>query len=217
MPSEPVFELERLVFFSDAVFAIAITLLVIDIRIPDELADQDVVPALVGILPNVAAFALSFAVIGTYWIAHHRIFRYIERWDGGLIVWNLVLLFFVAIQPATTSVIGHHGDLSLPTMIYAIGLAATGIASTGLWLHASRAGLVSSHITPRQGRFLALRAAIVPAVFLLSLPLVLVSPLVAQISWLLIWPAQALLQRRVGGVLPVVAGERRWIADHERR
>ena len=70
MPREPVFELERLVFFSDAVFAIAITLLVVDIRIPGELVDQDVVRALVGILPHGAAFALSFAV--------HR--HLLDRW-----------------------------------------------------------------------------------------------------------------------------------------
>ena len=83
------FELERLVFFSDAVFAIAITLLVVDIGVPAEVPDPDVPGAILRLLPQFAPFALSFAVIGTYWAAHHRIFRFIERWDGGLVRWNL--------------------------------------------------------------------------------------------------------------------------------
>jgi uncharacterized membrane protein len=87
------FPLEMLIFFSDAVFAIVMTLLVVEIRLPPDITDQDLTQGILALVPQVAAFALSFAVIGTYWLAHHRYFRYIEQWDGRLILWNFDVAF----------------------------------------------------------------------------------------------------------------------------
>ena len=87
--------LERLVFFSDAVFAIAITLLALDIRLPIEavhLSDLQLFNSLVDIWPKYLSFLISFLVIGNFWIAHHRRYRYISRYDTRLLLLNLLVL-----------------------------------------------------------------------------------------------------------------------------
>ena len=197
MIKERPFELERLAFFSDAVFAIAITLLVVDLRLPAEISNSSVNAAIEALIPNAAAYALSFFVIGSFWVGHHRVFQYIEQWDSGLVRWNIIELFFVAVQPATTSLLGEHGNLPLPAMIYAVALTGAGLASAGLWLHAFRAGLVASSVSPTLGRHLAGRAVIVSALFMVSIPIAAWRPTSAPVIWVLAWPAQAVLRRLI--------------------
>src|SRR3954452_15638233 len=83
---------ERITAFSDGVFAISITLLVLDLRLPEAsgpLSDLALAQALWGLAPRVYAYALSFVVVGMYWIAHHRVLRWVRRFDGGFLWWNL--------------------------------------------------------------------------------------------------------------------------------
>jgi uncharacterized membrane protein len=104
MPKEGGIELERIIFFSDAVFAIAITLLVLDIKVPARPAIlKEPVPAWLGgqlsaLSPSYLSYVLSFLVIGAFWAAHHRIFRYITGYDGRLIAVNTLLLMCVAFR-----------------------------------------------------------------------------------------------------------------------
>src|SRR4051794_4423800 len=91
---EPGLDFERLLFFSDAVFAIAITLLIIDIRLPalpSDATEQDVIDAIRAMLPSLFAYALSFATIGLYWLAHWRRYRYVSGVDERLVALNLLL------------------------------------------------------------------------------------------------------------------------------
>jgi uncharacterized membrane protein len=83
---------ERIVFFSDAVMAIAITLLVIDLKIPNiptALAAAELQASLRELTPRIVSFVISFSVVGVYWSSHHRYFTYIKRYDGRLIFLNL--------------------------------------------------------------------------------------------------------------------------------
>ena len=93
-------EVERLIFFSDAVMAIAMTLLVIDLKLPESLgamtSDADLRAALDGLGPRFLSVLLSFAVIAIWWNGHNRIFRNLERADGALVVLNLVFLGAIA-------------------------------------------------------------------------------------------------------------------------
>ena len=97
-------ELERLVFFSDAVIAIAITLLVVTLAIPE--ATENVGDALLDRWPQMLSYVLSFLVIGVFWMAHHRIFRYVATIDQRLIWLNLLFLMCVAFIPFPTAVLG---------------------------------------------------------------------------------------------------------------
>ena len=178
--------LERIVFFSDAVIAIAITLLTIDLRLPDisGATDATFLQALANLFPEYFAFFISFAVIAIYWIAHHRMFRFIVDWDGGLVGINLVFLFFVVQQPLLASILGSYGNLSSATAVYAIGLSLMGFSSVLLWIYAVQRRLVSPDMSPSLIRYVGVRSAGAAVVFAVSAPLAFVSPQLAQVSWL---------------------------------
>ncbi|MBS1653486.1 MAG: DUF1211 domain-containing protein, partial [Bacteroidetes bacterium] len=116
--------LERLILFSDAVFAIAITLLVIEIRIP-ELKTEDthaVIQALGNKFSEFFAFILSFAVIGQFWISHHRLFGYVTGYTTGLLWLNLHMLFWIVLVPFTSGLNSHYGGIDLVWMIYSFNM-----------------------------------------------------------------------------------------------
>ena len=117
-------ELERLVFFSDAVMAIAITLLVVELSIPA--ATEDVGDALLDRWPQMLSFVLSFFVIGIFWTAHHRIFRYVANLDQRLIWLNLLFLMCVAFLPFPTAVLGDHDNARASVIFYAAAVGLTG-------------------------------------------------------------------------------------------
>jgi uncharacterized membrane protein len=205
------FGLGRIAFFSDAVIAIAITLLVLDIRLPEFNGDPaDQLPrALFDLWPRYGSFLLSFLVVGTYWWGHHRLFRVVRRYDETFIWLNILLLVCIAFIPFASSVLGEHGDQPSAAVFYAVVIAATGLAGATLWAYASHGHrLVDSALSDRAIRSATLRVLITPTVFLLSLPLALLSPSIARATWLAIYP--------VLGVL-VVAERRRSIAAHRPR
>jgi uncharacterized membrane protein len=197
--------LERIVFFSDAVFAIAITLLAIDLRIPDAVtgATPDrVLTILNDLVPKLLTYALSFFVIGLYWLAHWRRFHYIVGSDERLAAINLLLLGCIALIPFPTALLGAYGDSIWAVVVYVITLSAAGVIGPLSWIYAARNGLVRPGLSPAYIRLGALRGLSVPVVMFASLPLALIDPLLAEISWFLIIPAQRLISRRVGEVTP---------------
>lgn len=146
-------ETTRLEFFSDAVFAIAITLLVLDIKIPPR--EESLVPALIHQWPSYAAFLLSFACIGIMWINHHRLFSLIHRADDTLRLLNLLLLLGISAVPFPTAVLAEHlrgPDRQLAALMYNATFVYIAIAFRALWRYAT------TH------RFLH-EDAVVPAVF----------------------------------------------------
>src|SRR5512137_1560994 len=89
--------LERIFLFTDAVMAIAITLLVLDLRVPEGPAGLG--RALIALWPSYLSYLLSFVIIGNYWLSHHRLFRAIGRYDDRLVWLSLLFLFFIALLP----------------------------------------------------------------------------------------------------------------------
>jgi uncharacterized membrane protein len=139
---------ERMVLFSDAVFAIAITLLVIEIKVPsiDQVSSNTgLAEALLRIIPQLIGFVVSFLLIGQTWIEHHRICLFIEGFDRGLLWWNLLLLLFVAFLPFTTAVLSEYYYLSYAVSLYAIAFAALGVAKALLWRHAVKRKLLGQY------------------------------------------------------------------------
>ena len=105
-PSE-MFRPERLLAFSDGVFGVAITLLVIDLRLPPD--EADLPRALLALGPKLALFVFTFLVVGATWLAHHRKFSYVDKVDGRLLWLNLVYLMALCLVPFSSSVLGEHG------------------------------------------------------------------------------------------------------------
>lgn len=98
----------RIEAFSDGVFSIAITLLVLELKVPPEAQGARLGRELLALWPSFFGYVTSFATIGIMWINHHRLFSYIRRVDHGLLVVNLVLLFGVAVVPFTTALMAEH-------------------------------------------------------------------------------------------------------------
>lgn len=189
-PAQDRFGLDRLVFFSDGVFAIAITLLVLEIRLPggQALDDAQLLAGLLEIWHKYLAYAISFLVIGTFWISHHRKFRYIRRYDGRLLMFNLFFLMVVAFIPFPSSVISETSN-STATIFYALTMVLAGFWMAALWSYASRNNrLTDPHLdAPTRRRELA-RPLTTSLLFLVSIGIALINGDVARLSWFLILP-----------------------------
>jgi uncharacterized membrane protein len=138
---------ERLLFFSDAVFAIAITLLVIEIRLPPlshSAGEGELGRALLSLIPLFVGFVVSFLLVAQTWIEHHKMGRQLGGWDVGLLWRNALLLMFVAFLPFATAVMSEHPRLRVAVALYAFTFAALGLAKLGFWRHAVRRGLVDA-------------------------------------------------------------------------
>jgi uncharacterized membrane protein len=201
--------LERLIFFSDAVFAIAITLLALDVRLPtlpSPLTDAGLVDALRSIVPQVAAFAISFVVIAAFWVGHFRTFRVIRGLNGRLILLNFAFLFFVVLLPFPTSVVAQAGDHAAAAILYAVfGLAIGGLSAL-LWVYPVRvAGLADPSIDATLGRRITYRTLVIPAVFAISIPVAMASPIAAELLWVLAAPIQGIVSRRLTLSAPLAA------------
>jgi uncharacterized membrane protein len=179
--------LERLVFFSDAVFAIAITLLALDIRLPPgegRLTNQELLSRLLGLGPAYLSYAISFLVIGSFWMAHHRMFRTVTSYDGRFVFLNLFLLMSIAFVPFPTSVLSEQGNRTA-TIFYALTIVVVGLLSTLMWWYALRGNrLVAAALGHQEARRKVLRSLIVPTIFLLSIGIAFVNDEAARYSWI---------------------------------
>ncbi|MGD0375420.1 MAG: TMEM175 family protein [Streptosporangiaceae bacterium] len=191
-------EFDRVLFFSDAVFAIAITVLAIDLRVPIGVTIQSG-HELHEAIPGIESFAISFVVIGLFWLAHHSMFRFITAFDRPLMFLNLLLLGTIAFLPFPTAVLGASSTSQAPAVIfYAACVAATGLLEVAAWLWATRpgSGLAAPGAAQARLSFL-LQAARSPVIFLLSIPIALVSPTAASLFWIALLPSAVILRRLV--------------------
>ena len=141
--------LERLVFFSDAVFAIAITLLVIEIHVPHlehGAGDGAYLQALTQLIPNFIGFVVSFAVIGMFWAGHHRAFSLARRYDSRVVPWNLMLLGTVAFMPFVTAFMSAHYDARVPAIVYWSWLTLTALLNLKVNSFATRPSMVAGAV-----------------------------------------------------------------------
>jgi uncharacterized membrane protein len=140
-------------------------------------------PQLLGLLPNLFAFALSFVVIGGYWVAHHRLFRLIDRADTRLVWINLLVLFFVVLLPLPTQIVADYGDTTLGVQIYAGAMTVTGLSILGLTAYARRAHLTAPGANVGLSM---LKSSLTPLVFATSMIVAFWSPTWATSMWWLI-------------------------------
>ena len=133
----PLMSLNRFEAFSDGVFAIAVTLLVLEIKAPDlsQATPSEAVTKLLQVFPQVLSYTTSFIVIGVLWINHHALFHFLKRVDRTVLVINLLLLMCVAFIPYPTALIGEFGA-SLPVVVfYGLSLAMTRFVYNALWFY----------------------------------------------------------------------------------
>jgi TMEM175 potassium channel family protein len=175
-------EFSRIVAFSDGVFAIAITLLVLTIEIPQN--SHDLTRVLDNQIGDFFAYALSFAVLGKLWLAHHRFFSALARFDSTLMGINLVYLAFVALVPFTSELLGDYSDQSIAVIFYAASMFAVSLTFTLQIVYSYRANLVKPEMRDVERRMAGPSNFIVAGLFLASIPVAAVAPSVAPFMWI---------------------------------
>ena len=190
--------LERLVFFSDAVFAIAITLLVLEIRLPvtdGSITDSQMPSILAAMWHKYLAFGISFLVTGAFWIGHHRKFRNIIRYDTNLLFLNLLMLMGIAFLPFPSSVISEYPYRSV-TILYALTLMLTSLVSVFIWVYAAHNNrLIDPKLDQKQRRRQLINPIVTSIIFLLSIGIAFFNVSLARLSWILIFPVSIYISR----------------------
>ena len=190
---------DRIVNLSDGVFAIAITLLILDIRVPDipgSLVASELPGELLSLWPKYLGYFLSFVGISSFWLIHHSIFRLISAYDRTLLYLNFLFLMLVAFVPFPTSLLGEYGNHQLPVAIYAATLAVGRLLLTALHWYSTRDGrLLDEPQDPATVRFFLIRGLTIPAIFLLSIGVSFFSVSAAIWTWVIMLAVDAVILR----------------------
>jgi uncharacterized membrane protein len=147
---------ERLFAFSDGVFAITITLLVLEIKIPEiskELVATKLVSELSHLFPFIISHLISFLVLGIFWVAHHNMFAHVKRHNHILLWLNIVFLMCVASIPFPTGLLGTYPDQQISVIIYSGVLGVTGVVLALMWWYVTTYRLVDDETDPEFVRF----------------------------------------------------------------
>jgi uncharacterized membrane protein len=188
-------EFNRIVSFSDGIFAIAITLLVLGLTVPEN--SDDLTRDLLNNEGDFFAYAISFAVLARYWLAHHRFFSALERFDGRLMALNLLYLAWIALVPFTSQVLGDYGDTTDAVVLYAINMILVSGSFYAQLTYGYRARLFRPEAREFERRHNGPISLVVVAVFAASIPVAFVSVLAAEFMWLLTFVVGRQVTRRI--------------------
>jgi uncharacterized membrane protein len=190
-------EFGRIVAFSDGVFSIAITLLGLNLGIDKGLTEGQIDNALWDQREMFFSYAISFAVIGRFWLVHHRFFSEVNAFDGRLIGLNLVYLGWIVLIPFSSEVLGEYGGKTTAVVLYSVNLAVVVLLGLVMSVDARRRGLTK--IDDRTHRENQIRATYIAGIFGLSIPIALVAPNIAPWLWLVLFidPSSRLARRGV--------------------
>jgi len=202
------FQLERLILFSDAVFAIAITLLIIEIKIPHfegHATQQQLGHALLEKLPEFIGFVISFVVIGQFWTNHHKLFGYITDYTPGLLWLNLFVLLWVVLMPFSTYLNMEYGYLDVVWVWYCINLSLISLSLYFIWRYIGKRKHLCTVADDKVFMQKAYKRSVIITLIFLSGAVLTLMPWLA-VKWisrfifLLIFPALKILNKKHQGV-----------------
>ena len=179
-------QLERIVFFSDAVFAIAITLLIIEIKVPHlehQATDREFAISLIRLIPSFVGYFFSFLVIGAYWVGHHKIYGHIVEWNYGLIWRNILFLLAIAFMPFATAFFSEYATRLVPILLYASTFTLAGVLEIILWRYAVNNGLTDPESDRAELDHLTWRMSVLPAAGVAAMLIGLIQPVLAGIAF----------------------------------
>jgi uncharacterized membrane protein len=186
---EPRYDVGRVLALSDGIFAIAMTLLVLSIPIPQlgsNPSDGQVREAIRAFVPSLFSFALSFLLVGMYWTVHHRTFRSLTGVDGPLMWLNLLTLLMLCLVPFSTSFVDRYGNRPAALQFYYGNLALIGV---GFWLIVRRAMRRHMVRPPEAGDIPSWVRYVSPTVvFGLGILLAPLAPGLDSFIWVLMFP-----------------------------
>jgi len=178
---------ERIGAFSDGVFAIAITLLVLELKVPEHAPPGGLVQVLPDMLPKIIGHVISFAVLGLYWVAHHNMFMHIKRHDRILLWLNILFLLFVASMPFLAGLLAAYGDDQFAVIAYAMTLVLAGLVLDLIWAYATHERrLVDSGLDAHLVAVVHRRVLMAPVIYLLAIGVSFFSLVAAQLVFVLV-------------------------------
>jgi uncharacterized membrane protein len=190
--------LEHIISFADAIFAFSITFMAISIDIPNlaqNLTQAQVIDKLLQSIPEFEIYAISFFVIGVYWIAYHQMFNQIVNSDMTMTWLTLLFIFFITLIPFATNMqigFGYH----ILFVLFALVLAMAGTLLTITWLHATKNKLIDKHLTQREIHSILLEGIIPTVVYFLSILISFIDLQAAYYFWIVIMPAKIILRKK---------------------
>ncbi len=198
---------DRMLFFSDAVFAIVLTLLVLELRPPEAHGEPELIEGIAGMARQFASFFISFALGAAFWLAHMRLTRSLRTFDWPTAVANLLHLLTVALLPFAAAVLGEHIASRVAFKTYSVVIMAVSFSAALFWLVATRGGgRLMGGVNLRQRFAGALRAAGIGLAFLAGFVLVQKGYVdLARFCWVLIFPI-VMAARLIAGPDPSKSG-----------
>jgi len=192
--TDPV-EFGRVMALTDGVFAIALTLLVLDLALPAQASGVSLGEALVGAAPRFWAFAISVAVVGTHYLTHHENLSMLQKVDIGLIGLTIPYLGLIALIPFAQSVMADRPEEPLSLAFYAIVLGCTSVIAALMLLRAHRHGLLREPLKGRKAQLEVMRNGLPIVVFFTSAGLAFLIGEWTVVLWVSIWPLDGILSR----------------------
>lgn len=175
--------------FSDGVFAIVVTLLVLELRVPvlpDNFSTQDVLKELLRLFPKFFSFAMSFVIVAIFWVNHHQFFHSLEKTDRAMLWYNNLLLFWLSFVPFPTAFIGEHPVSMIPVMLYGAVLFFAGVSFNLMLRYAVKAKLFHKSVSDEVLNQSVKRGVIGPVVYFVSIISAFISVYVSLAIFLLV-------------------------------
>ncbi len=177
---------ERINTLNDGVFAIIITLLAFELRVP-QVPEHDLGQAIWTMIPTILSYTITFVVLGIYWVGQHNMFLHIKRHDRTFMWLNILFLLIVAAMPFPAGLLIRYGQQQLAVVIYAATLAAAGLALNLIWWYASHdRRLVEKDIDPELVRFVHRRVLMAPVLYLLAIAASFISLTLAKVFFVVV-------------------------------
>lgn len=171
---------KRIETLVDGVFAIAMTLLVVNLHIPtvpQKLAAEEIPAAILKLGPSFVSYFMSFFLLAIFWMVHHRQFRSIKRANDTLLWINIICLMFIAIIPFTTYLNGRYGDQLLPVVLFECNMLIIGLIFYLQWVYAStNYRLIDETVDSKQIIAGRRKNLMIPAVSLVAIAIAFISP-----------------------------------------
>ena len=198
MPIQHQLRVDHVISFADAIFAFSITFMAISIAIPNlaqNLNQTQVIDKLLESIPEFEIYAISFFVIGVYWISYHQIFNQIVNSNTTVTWLTLIFLFFITLIPLATNLqIGFGYPILF--VLFALVLAIAGALLTIIWLHAVKNKLIDQNLSRKEIQSISVEAILPTVVFSLSILVSFINSEAAYYFWILIIPAKIILRKK---------------------
>ncbi len=190
---------EHILAFADAIFAFSITFMAVTIHIPElarNLTEAQVIDELFESIPEFEIYAISFFVIGMYWISYHQMFNQIVGSRSTLTWLTLIFLFFITLIPLATNMTVGFGQYQIVFTLFALILTSAGLLQTIIWIYVTKNKLIDESLSHNEIRYTLLDSIVSPVVFLLSILVSFIDIEIAYYFWIVIIPAEIILRER---------------------